>query len=182
MPSLSTGTVRTGGVTLVELRVTTTAPHRVRLAIRCDGPVWPPRGPDGRATWETDAVTLDVADGETGAGFATPAPPAAVDVELSATDPLDDALPAGIDAWLEAVERRIRTAERVADAEGLAAATDVVAAVGGLEAVERLAAELARDRRLMARFSFAPPALRRRADAVELPVGALAAVAQSRSS
>ena len=83
MPTASTETVRTDGVTLVETRVTATERHRVRLAVRCDGPVWPPRdaGPDVR--WTDGTVTVEVATAK-GVGFATSAAPASVDVELVA--------------------------------------------------------------------------------------------------
>lgn len=182
MPTVSTETVRSGGVTLVETSVTASDPHRVRLAVHCDGPVWPPRDDPAGATWQSGTVTLELAGGTTGVGFATTAPPGSVRIDLVDAEPVQGDLPAGIDAWLEAVEERVAAAERVADADDLAAAAAVVASVGDLESVERLAADLARDRRLLARFSFAPTALCERAAAVELPVGSLATVAQSRSS
>ncbi len=182
MPTVSTATVGTDGVTLVELRVTAARPHRLRLDVRCDGPVWPPRDAGEAAAWEPDGVTLEVPAGDSGAGFATPAAPETVEVALVEAEPVEDGLPAGLEGWLDGVEERVATAERLASADDLAAATDAVASVGGLVAVERLAAELARDRRLLARFSFPPEELCERVQAVEVPVESLATVGQSRSS
>jgi len=182
MPTLSTATVPSDGVTLVEMRIEAASRHRVRLAVRADGPVWPPRnvGPD--VQWEDGTVSMPVNEGATGVGCATPAPPGSVETELVAAEPVDDGLPDGVSAWLERVEERIATAERVAQAEDLESATAVVASVGGLAAVETLAADLARDRRLMSQFDFVPDDLCERANALELPVTSLTTVAQSDSS
>ena len=180
MPTASTEMVRTDGVTLVETRVTATGRHRVRLAVRCDGPVWPPRDAGADVRWADGTVTVEVATAR-GVGFATPAPPASVDVELVAAEPVED-LPAGVAAWLERVETRVAAAERLAAVDDLRTATAAVAAVGGLAEVEALAAELARDRRLLRRLSFVPAELCERAEAIELPVAALSTLAQPRSS
>ena len=177
MPTASTTTVRTDGVTLVELLVTSATPSRIRFDVRCGGPVWPPRDHQG-ADWGPDGVTLEVPAGTTGAGFATPAPPESVEVRLVNADPVDEGLPDGLEGWLEAVGSRVATAERLAAAEDLPAAADAVASVGGLGAVERLAAELERDRRLLARFSFAPAALCDRAESVRVPVAPLTTIAR----
>jgi hypothetical protein len=168
-------------VTLVELHARADRPHRLRLDVRCDGPVWPPRD-DGTAEWDQEAVVLEVPAGAAGAGFATPAAPESVSVTLTAAEPVDDGLPEGLRGWLDGVESRIATAERVAGADGLPAATDAVADVGGLEAIERLAADLARDRRLLARVSVPPEELCERVDSVGLPLESLRTVAQARSS
>lgn len=72
---------RPGGVTLVAVRVDNRvdAPgveaHRVRLASRLDGPVWPPRV-EGvpAAPWDGDVAELVVPTGRLGSlGFASPA-------------------------------------------------------------------------------------------------------------
>jgi hypothetical protein len=180
MPTVATTTVRTGGVTLVELQARAARPHRLRIDVRCDGPVWPPHD-DGAAGWSSTGVTVEVSAGPTGVGFATPAPPGTVEVTLAGAEALDD-VPAGLQSWLDAVESRVVTAERLAAAEDLRAATDAVADVGGLVTVERLSAELARDRRLLARLSFPPEELCDRVESVRLPVEPLATVAQARSS
>lgn len=181
MPTVSTTTVRVDGVTLVEVCVEATQQHRVRLAVRTEGPVWPPRNTDESVTWDDRTVSVEVPSGASGVGFATPDPPEAVEVETVASEAVDG-LPDGVEAWLERVEERVATAERLADADDLRSATAAVASVGGLPAVERLAADLARDRRLLARLSFAPEELGARAERVELPVASLSTVAQSRSS
>jgi hypothetical protein len=182
MPTVTTETVRSDGVTLVEIRVSADGPHRVSLAVRADGPVWPPRDTDEGPTWDERTVTLEASSRPTGVGFATPTPADAVDVEVVAAEPVDDGLPDGIRAWLDAVETRVAEAERLAAADDLRAATAAVAAVGGLAEVETLSAALQRDREVLSRLSFAPDELRQRAEAVDLPVGSLSAVAQSRRS
>jgi hypothetical protein len=181
MPTVSTTTVRTDGVTLVELRVATTTPHRLRLDVRVEGPIWPPRDNE-TAQWTSGDVTLTVPSGTSGLGFATPTRPDAIEVALADADPVDDGVPTGLRRWLDAVESRVAEAERLAAADDLPAATDAVAAAGGLAAVERLAAELARDRRLLARLSFPPAELCDRAESVSLPVEPLKTVAQPRNS
>lgn len=181
MPTVSTTAVRSDDVTLVELRVTAASPHHVRLAVRCAGPVWPPRDETG-PTWAPDGVTLEVPAGTTGLGFATSAAPEAVDVGLETAEPVDDGLPEGLTGWLDGVRDRVATAERLAAADDLRTATDAVATVGGLAAVDRLAGDLSRDRRLLEHVSIAPEELRERADAVRVPVESLRTIAQSRSS
>lgn len=177
MPTVTTDAVRSDGVTLVQVHVRADRRQRVHLAVRCDGPVWSPRATGAAATGDPGVLTVEVAAGPSGTGFATPAPPSAVDVAVVGADPVDDGLPAGIRGWLESVEERVGRAERVARAEDLAAATEAVAAAGGLGAVDRLAAELDRDRRLLNRVSFAPDRLCERVEAVDLPLESLSAVA-----
>jgi len=177
MPTLRTDAVRSNGVTLVELRLSAERATRVTLAIDCEAPVWPPRSSDAATACVDDGVTLDLAPGVRGFGFATSTPPASVNVELDGAEPLEDSLPTGIEGWLEDVAERVARAERAAGADDLPAATDAVAAAGGLAALDRLAADLARDRRLMARFTFVPDSLRERAETVELPVEQLTTVA-----
>ena len=179
MPAVSTDTVETDGVTLVEVRVGAERPHRVRLGIRSGGPVWPPRDSDTTARWHDEGVTLEVGPEPSGLGFATPGAPETVAVTLAGAEPLAEGLPDGIEAWVERVRRRVVTAERVAEADDLRSATAAVAALGGLAEVEQLAAGLARDRRLLSRLAVAPDELCERADAVELPTSALARVARA---
>ncbi|MFC6952246.1 hypothetical protein [Halorubellus litoreus] len=60
--------------------------RRVRLAVSCEGALWPPRRRGVPAAgWDADGVTLTVAAGGVrGVGFATPA--STVDVECVATE------------------------------------------------------------------------------------------------
>ena len=179
MPTVSTGTVEADGVTLVEVRVAADRPHRVRLDVRSGGPVWPPRDRGTDTRWRDGAVTLRVGPGPSGLGFATLADPGTVAVTLAGAEPLDEGLPDGVEAWVDRVRRRVATAERVAEADDLRSATAAVAALGGLAEVERLAAALARDRRLLSRLDVAPEELRERADEVEVPASTLARVART---
>lgn len=86
--------------------------------------------------------------------------------------------PEGVDAWLQRVEGRVETAERLAAADDLPSATRAVAAAGGLAAVEALAADLARDRRALSRLDVAPEGLVQRVEAVDVPTEAFARLAQ----
>jgi len=179
MPTVSTATVEADGVTLVEVRVTAGRSHRVRLDVCSGGPVWPPRDRSTDTRWENGAVTLRVGPGPSGVGFATPGDPETVAVTLAEAEPLEEELPEGVEAWVERVRRRVATAERVAEADDLRSATAAVAALGGLAEVERLAAALARDRRLLSRVDVAPAELCERADEVAVPAATLARVARS---
>lgn len=76
---LDTSLERTGGVTLVAVRVTNTADRakRVRVANQLDGPVWPPRiGGRPAPGWDDGGYegVLD-ADETRSLGFATPGTP-----------------------------------------------------------------------------------------------------------
>lgn len=182
MPALTVETVRTGGVTFVELLVEADRPCRVRVESRLEGPVWPPRS-GGRSEdgWDEAGVTRTVEAGRTPLGFATPAPPQDTVAEVTDVEPTGTP-PEGVAAWLDRVEGRIEAAERLAAADDLPSATAAVTAVGGLAGVEDLATDLARDRRALARLSFVPDELCERADSVEIPVSTLARLAHSRRS
>lgn len=141
MPTLTVDTVRADEVTFVQVLVEADRPHRVRIAFRHDGPVWPPRR-DGRPEdgWDDAGVTTRVEPDLTPLGFATSTPPAGVAVELVDAAPLEpDGAPEGVRSWLDRVERRVATAERLAAADDLPAATRAVASVGGLAGLESLA-------------------------------------------
>jgi hypothetical protein len=177
MPTVTVDTRRTDDVTFVEIRVSATAPHRIRLESRLDGPVWPPRS-GGRADdgWDERGLTRVIAAGETGFGFVTPAPPADPAVELTHAESVSE-LPEGVASWLDRVEARVATAEELERAEDLPSATTAMASVGGLAGVESLAATLAKDRRVLGTLSFVPDELRKRVDAVEVPTATLARIA-----
>lgn len=98
MPTLTARTVRSDGVTFVEVLLEATRPHRVRVESRLDGPVWPPRT-DGRPAdgWDDRGVSTTVDDGVTALGFATPAPPSDPAVEIVRAEPLPGStLPEGM--------------------------------------------------------------------------------------
>lgn len=93
MPSLDAVASRHGGVTLVELVVSTDGPPvRVRIEDRLGGPVWPPRRHGvPEAGWEGGAVECTLDAGETrGLGYATPARPADPPAELVAAEAVPD--------------------------------------------------------------------------------------------
>lgn len=183
MPTLTTRTVRSDGVTLVELLVAASCPHRVRVESRLDGPVWPPRE-NGRPVegWDGRGVATTVDEGTTAFGFATPAPPDERVAEIVEAEPLPRAeLPDGVAAWLQRVEERIEAAERLAAVDDLPSATRAVAAAGGLAAVESLAADLARDQRALSRVSIAPDDVASRVESVDVPAATFARLAQTQS-
>ena len=183
MPTLEVEAVRSDGVTFVELLVAAERPHRVRVESRLDAPVWPPRS-NGRPVdgWDDAGVTATVEEGRTAFGFATPAEPVEQAAEIIRAEPVRGTeLPAGMKAWLERVEERVETAERLAAVNDLPSATRAVASVGGLSAVEELAAHLARDRRALSRLDVAPDDLAARVDSIDLPTAAFARLAQTES-
>ena len=178
MPTLTATTVETDQVTLVEAVLEADRAHRVRVEPCFDGPVWPPRteGTTG-GDWNEDGMTTTIGSGRTAIGFATPVEPSGTPLEIVESEPIDDRLPEGIRAWIDRVEERLTAAEQFEDVDDLATATDVVASAGGLAAVETLAAELARDRRLAKRLSVVPENVSARLDAVDIPVRTLATIA-----
>lgn len=183
MPTLTVETVRGDGVTFVELLVTAERPHRLRVESRLDGPVWPPRA-DGRPAegWDNSGVTSTVEAGTTAFGFATPVEPAEPVAELVRAEPVRESeLPTGMSTWLDRVRERVETAERLEAVEDLPSATRAVASVGGLAAVEELATDLARDRRVLSRLDVAPDGLAARSESVELPTESFARLAQAES-
>jgi len=150
---LETATHLRRGVTLVAARVTNDGDHarRVRVASRCDGPVWPPRD-DGVpvAGWDDGGWEGVVDAGATEPlGFATPVEPGAPPAEFAwseragetepsaaetlaelgdprppadAIEPPATALPDGVREWLDEVDERTATgATTERDREGVAA-------------------------------------------------------------
>ena len=180
MPSLAIDTIRTGGVTLVQLVVSADRPHRVRIESRLEGPVWPPLT-DGRpaAGWDDRGVSLTVERGMTPLGFAAPGAPSATDppiVELVEAEPVSSRQ-SGIETWFQEIQTRLARAEEIESAGDLPSATAALARVGGLAAVESLAADLERDARVLSRLSIAPEDLRTKTAAVEIPTTTFARVA-----
>lgn len=171
MPELTVSTVRADGVTFVEAVVLAERPTRIRLDAHVDGPVWPPRT-DGRPKhdWSGGSTMCQISAGRTAFGFATPAAVDGPALELTTAKQLAEGeLPDGIEAWLERIERRVERAEQLADSEGLLGAAEAVESIGGLDEVERLSANISRDRRLVERFSFVPDSLCERLERVDVP-------------
>ncbi|GAB7091723.1 hypothetical protein JCM18237_19940 [Halorubrum luteum] len=84
----------------------------------------------------------------------------------------DPADPDRAEAWLDAVERRIRRGERLVDAD-VATATTVVAAAGGVDAIAELDSRLEGDAARLRRISDRADALAARAERADVPTDAL---------
>lgn len=179
MPTLTVETVRTDSVTFVEAVIEAEQPCNVRLETRIDGAVWPPRT-DGTVVdrWDADGVAVEVDGGRTAVGFATPAATEERPIEIVRTEPLEEGGSVA-DEWVERIEQRLETAESIAAAGDVPAATDAIAAIGGLGEVERLAGEIARDRRIAAELSVVPEELCERLEAVEIPTESFATLAET---
>lgn len=182
MPTLTVETVRVDDVTFVELVIDADRSHRICLETRFDGPVWPPRT-NGTVVdgWSDDGVTMNVREGKTAVGFATPNAISGRAVELVRAEPITDGPPDGVEAWIARMETRVETAERLDTIDDLSTAIGVVESVGGLSAVETLTAEITRDRRLANSVSTVPDDLRERLEAVDIPATTLARIAQTDS-
>ena len=178
MPTATTATIRGDHATFVEVILEAERPHEVRIEPRFEGPIWPPRV-NGRAEegWDERGLTTGIDAGRTAVGFAVPPGPVEGPVEIVRSDPIETGLPEGIEAWIDRVESRLGNAERLDRADDLRSAAEAIAAAGGLAAVERLAADIAVDRRLASRLSVVPDELRERLDAVEIRTAAFARIA-----
>lgn len=178
MPTLTVETVQGDHATFIEAVLEADRPHRVRIEPDLSGPIWPPRT-DGRADegWDETGLTTEIAAGSTAIGFATSTGPVDGSVDLVRSEPIHDGLPGGVAAWIERIKERLVRAERLERADDLPSATEVLIDLGGLSAAERLAAEIAVDRRIASRLSVVPDGIRKRLEAVEIPVVTLARIA-----
>lgn len=126
-----------------------------------------PDGSSARSTEATPATT----EGDGGTGL---------DEDSSWTwggapdEPLaEEELPAEVADWLDGVAARIDRAEALAAVDTVPAATERVAAVGGLGAVERLAERVEGDPQRLGRLAERAERLAERAEGLEVPVAAL---------
>jgi hypothetical protein len=85
--------------------------------------------------------------------------------------------PPELEAWLDDIEVRLDTADRLATAGSVEEAADAVAAVGGAADVAALDERLTADREALARVRNRCDALAGRTDRVEIPVETLARLA-----
>jgi hypothetical protein len=170
MPELTVRTVRSDSITFVECVLSTDGPCRVRLERQFEGTVWPPRT-GGRIVggWDRDGVTLETDAGKTAIGFATPETTTERPIAIVRSESIPGDRPPEVDAWIGRIEARVESAESLAAVNDLSSATDAIAAIGGLSAVETLAREIARDRRLAARVSVVPDELCERIENVDIP-------------
>lgn len=88
------------------------------------------------------------------------------------SDP-EPVLPPAVEAYFEALDRRITAAEQLADPDSVDGAREAVTTAGGIEAVEGLQRQLRADRTRLERLSSRRRQLASRLDAVEVPVGRL---------
>jgi hypothetical protein len=177
MPTLSVRTDRIDSVTFVAAVLEAERPHLVRLETRFEGTRWPPRTNGTTADgWDADGLTIEVDAGATAIGFATPVDTSDRPLRVVRSEPRGTA-PAAIERWIDRIEKRVETAESLAAVDDLPTAVEAVADAGGLGAVETLAGELARDRRVAAELSIVPDELRERLEAVEIPTATLATLA-----
>lgn len=111
-------------------------------------------------------------------GDASPPPDAvgtAVDTDrpVSGTDEVTHSLPPAVTAWLEAVDRRLAAADRLAEATSVEEAAVAVDAVGGAGEVAALRDQLAVDREALTAVATRCEALAADADTAEIPVETL---------
>lgn len=88
-----------------------------------------------------------------------------------------DSPPAALTDWLDTVESRLETADRLAQASSVTEASEAVAAAGGSEAVLELRAQLATDRAELARVRSRCDSLAGRVERVDIPAEALTRLA-----
>jgi cell division protein FtsB len=236
MATLDWHHTRTGGVTLVELLVTTEHAASIRIESELT-PVWPPRRQGVPAAgWEGNSFETTVAaDDRLVVGYASPAEPEgqpatvesqptdstasesevdpqtllralgeakpprdlvpdgqreASQVDGSAASTTDEQLSAAtpeqiagdesiraLESWFSAVEKRLRTAERLASIDSADQLTAELDAVGGIDGVRQLQAQLAADREQLARLSDRQRQLSDRLETVDIPTGVLERVA-----
>jgi len=180
MPTLTVENVQGEYATFVEAVLEADRPHRVRIEWNASEPIWPPRT-DGRPVdgWDENGLTTEIDAGHTAVGFATSAGPIDGSVELVHSEPIPDGPPDGVAAWIERIEGRLGQAERLERADDLRSATEAIADIGGLSAVERLAAKVAVDRRIARQLSIVSDDLQDRFEAVEIPIATFARIASA---
>lgn len=170
MTKLSVRCRRLEAFTLVELRLRTDCPHRIRVDIPTDVTVWPPRSHGEKATgWDERGFTGVIDRGLTGLGFATPDEIESSAIELTGSEPVrSTGTPDGIAAWFRRIDARLRRGERLQEARTVQAAADEIASIGGMEAAMDLAEAIERDRQLLSRLDTVPGSLHRRLEAIDL--------------
>lgn len=120
--------------------------------------------------------TEDAAGHRRGPSPASREPESDLEPEAGASDErteLSTALPPAIEAYFEALDRRITAAERLADPGTVDQAREAVTAAGGIEAVGGLERQLRADRARLERVQTRQQTLASRLDAVEIPVDRL---------
>jgi hypothetical protein len=98
---------------------------------------------------------------------------ASTETAVEPTTGVDGGPPEEVQRWLTECERRLDRAETVADATSVPAATEAVAAAGGLHAVQELVATVDDDAAALAAVERRVADLRERADAVDVPLDSL---------
>jgi len=134
--------------------------------LRTLGEAEPPR--DAVASGATTEAAGSRGAGRNGAGG---------DDDADGAGRADGPEPPELEAWFGAVERRLGTAERLADASSVEDARSAVDAAGGMEGIHSLCSHLEGDREALARIERRARRLREREEAVEVPVEALGQIA-----
>jgi len=136
-------------------------------AVRTLGAYRPPRA----------AVTASERDAAGSTARRTPSADANARVDDGGgTGEASPAGPAAVDAWLDAVERRVERAETL-DGADVPTATEAVAAAGGLDAVRELDGRVETDAERLRAVASRATALAERAAAADVPTGPLARLA-----
>lgn len=142
-----------------------TGDSTARAAVRDLGDPSPPR--DAVPEPAVTEASLDDDTDDPGPRSATARAPSATPGEL----------PADVADWLDAVEDRVTTAERLAAAETLPAATAALGAAGGLDATEALVEDLDDDVRALEALTDRSRDLADRAAAADVPLATLERIA-----
>lgn len=118
--------------------------------------------------------TTDGRDGERGSGDGTVAPAGEWEWGSASDDTTAGAAPpAEVTEWFDGVAERIDTARALAAADTVPAATERVAAAGGVAAVEQLADSVDADPRRLRRLAARAERLAERAEGLDVPVAEL---------
>lgn len=78
-----------------------------------------------------------------------------------------------VDAWFEAVDRRLAKAEELASVTDAATAKQAIERNGGMDGVQSLSRQLRRDAEQLNRMANRQPAIQERLEAVEIPLSSL---------
>ncbi|PSP78774.1 hypothetical protein BRC81_07050 [Halobacteriales archaeon QS_1_68_20] len=138
--------------------------------------------PEGPGVQTTPEPAADQTAPETPADQPTPKTPAEQTTseprpaEEPSVGPVESAAP-GVEAWLSAVERRVRRAEALAEARRVTVAAGALERAGGLDGARRLTDAVERDERALRAVADRARRLADRAAAADVPLSTLARLA-----
>ncbi len=134
--------------------------------VRSLGDARPPRAAVDRSAQSTDTGGSGHAKGDHDDAEAETTPSAIAESDTTAPPP-------AVAEWLEAVESRLATADRLAGASSVAEATAAVAEVGGADDVLTLREQLAADKQALSRVQSRASELSERVETIEIPAETL---------